>query len=84
MNRRTLIKAGPAVAVVALAATLWAAPEQAMEPPPNVPAKVEWDVETGAMTLHYRGTPILNATIQAQATGGGNAEAAVINLQRAQ
>ena len=84
MNRRTLSKAGPVVAVVALAATLWAAPGQAMEPPPNVPAEVEWDVETGALTLHYRGTPILNATIQAQATGGGNAKAAVIHLEQAQ
>ena len=55
-----------------------------MEPPPNVPAEVEWDVETGALTLHYRGTAILNATIQAQATGGGNAKAAVIHLEQAQ
>jgi len=84
MNRRTLSKAGSVVAVVALAAALWAAPGQAMEPPPNVPAEVEWDVETGALTLHYRGTAILNATIQARATGGGNAEAAVIRLERAE
>jgi len=84
MNRRTLSRAGAVVVVVGLAATLWAAPEQAMEPPPNVPAKVEWNVETAALTLRYRGTAILSATIQAQAAGGGSAEASVINLERAE
>ena len=48
-----------------------------VSPPPNAPARVEYDTASGALVLHYHGARILRATVTPQAADGTKIAGAV-------
>lgn len=58
-----------------------AATGQATAPPPNAPARVEYNDASGALTLDYHGTRILSATVTAQTPDGVKAAGAAIKME---
>ena len=49
--------------VAALAGASWAVAQEAIEPPPNAPATVEWNAGEGRLTLRYHGGVVLDALV---------------------
>jgi len=59
-----------AAIVIALASSAWAGTPEAVEPPPNAPATVEWNAQAGRLSLRYHGSVILDATVGAEDASG--------------
>ena len=66
-----------AVAIVAATGMAATAAGSDVQPPPNAPARVEYDTANGALALHYHGGRILKATVTAQALDGTKVPGAV-------
>jgi hypothetical protein len=56
--------------VVALAGASWAVAQEAVEPPPNTPAAVEWNAGQGRLSLRYHGIVVLDAVVAARDRDG--------------
>jgi len=55
--------------------------QEIIEPPPNAPAAVEWDVEHERLRLLYHGTIILDATVQAEDADGHEEKGVAVKLE---
>jgi len=51
--------------LAALAGASWAIAQEAVKPPPNAPATVEWNAGQGRLSLRYHGTIVLDALVAA-------------------
>ena len=57
--------------IVALVGASWAVAQETAKPPPNAPAKVEWNPEQGRLSLRYHGSVVFDALVVAR-DGDGN------------
>jgi len=55
---------------VALSGISWAVAREAVEPPPNAAAAVEWDAGQGRLRLRYHGAVVLDASVAARDKDG--------------
>ena len=56
--------------LAALAAASWAVAQETVEPPPNAPARVEWNAGQGRLSLRYHGSVVLDALVAARDKDG--------------
>jgi len=70
--------------IAALAWPSWSVAGEAVEPPANAPAKVEWNAEQGRLRLRYHGITILHATIAVEDSGGRKVEGSVVKCEPAE
>jgi len=70
-----------AAIVIALASAAWAGTPEAVEPPPNAPATVEWNAQAGRLSLRYHGGVILDATVGAEDASGRAAAEVEVKLE---
>ena len=79
---RTLVRHPYHAAIlIALASAAWAAAPEAVEPPPNAPATVEWNAQAGRLSLRYHGSVILDATVGSEDTAGHAVAGGEIRLE---
>ena len=57
---------------------------EAVEPPPNAPATVEWSASAGQLRLLYRGAVMLDATVRAEDARGREAAGIGVKLERSE
>jgi len=72
-----------AAILTVLAGAAWAATPEAVEPPPNAPATVEWNAQAGRLSLRYYGGVILDATVGAEDASGRAAARVEVKLDPA-
>ena len=77
MNGRFMTQVSFLLMAVAVSAGAGAAAGRQVTPPPNAPARVEYDQASGALDLHYHGRRILGATVEAQTSDGTKVPGAV-------
>ena len=77
MNGGFMAQVSSLLMVVAVSAGSGSAAGRQVTPPPNAPARVEYDKASGALVLHYHGTRILGATVEVQTSDGTNVPGAV-------
>jgi hypothetical protein len=68
-------------AAVVTAGASQAAADETVEPPPNLPAAVEWDAGQGRLVLRYRGEVILDATVGVEDADGRKAQGVLVKLE---
>jgi len=56
--------------IAILAGACWGATKQEIAPPPNAPAKIEWNAAQGTLRLRYHGARVLDATLRAHGSDG--------------
>ena len=67
MSTRAFVKPSSLLTILAvLAGASWAVAQNTVEPPPNAPAAVQWNVAEGKLSLQYHGAAMLEATIGAE------------------
>jgi len=81
MRYFALAQASLLVVVATVSAGVEIAAGQETAPPPNAPARIEFNDGSGALTLNYHGKRILIATVTAQTPGGVQAAGAVIKME---
>jgi len=71
MTTRVFVRqCGRLMILAVLADASWVVAQETIEPPPNAPARVEWNAGRGRLSFRYHGGVILDASIRAEdATG---------------
>jgi len=67
-------------ALVVFSGASRAAPRKAVSPPPNAPARIEYNQATGALVVDYHGTQILSATVKARTSDGAAVSGAAVKM----
>ena len=81
MNSSLTVHASMLVMAVSVTTSVGIVAGREVQPPPNAPARVEYNQATGALVLHYHGTRVLSATVTAQASDGTKVPGAAVKME---